>query len=119
MAFGNSVAKLEPVAVLVAFRPEDSEDDEKLAMDVLGFFLANRNVSETIEGVARWRLLELTVHRTVQETKRAMEILVERGFLKRTPVRGSEDLFSLDDEQRDVAKSFLQDQRKKGEDSET
>jgi hypothetical protein len=95
--------------------PFRSEDDEELIKHVLEFFVSYPRAADTVEGVARWRLLELTVHQTIQETERAIEVLVEKGFLKRTPVHGSEDLFSLNEEERSAAQAFLAQKKKRRE----
>jgi len=93
--------------------PFRSEEHEELVKHVLEFFFKNPNTSDTVEGVARWRLLGQTVRQTLEETRQAMEILVKKGFLRVTPVAGSDDLFSLNEDHRDPAQAFLRGQRDK------
>jgi hypothetical protein len=70
----------------------------KRAKEVLDHFLRNPQAADTLEGVARWRLLRETVHRGVEETAEALEWLVSEGFLKETPTTYSKPIYSLNPE---------------------
>lgn len=64
--------------------------------EVLSYFVRNPNVTDTLEGVARWRLLEERVHRTLVETGDALEWLSELGLLVKTSSAASGNVFRLD-----------------------
>ena len=42
-------------------------------MEILSYFLRNPLAADTLEGVARWRLLDEVVYRKVEETRAALE----------------------------------------------
>lgn len=70
----------------------------KRAKEVLAHFFRNPQAADTLEGVARWRLLRETVHRGVDETAEALEWLVSEGLLKETPTTYSKPIYSLNHE---------------------
>ena len=74
---------------------------------ILSYFVRNPRGTDTLEGVARWRLLEEQVHRNLQETETALAWLVSRGFLQEAKTPGSGPVFRLDPEQRGGAVEFL------------
>jgi hypothetical protein len=51
------------------------------AREVLAYFVRHPQAADSLEGVARWRLLEETIYRRVEEVEEALRWLVERGFL--------------------------------------
>jgi hypothetical protein len=65
------------------------------AKEVLDHFFRNPQAADTLEGVARWRLLRDRVHRGVEETAEALEWLVAEGFLNETPTTYSKPVYSL------------------------
>jgi hypothetical protein len=80
---------------------------EDVAKDILSYFLRNPQAADDLEGVARWRLLSQTVHRDVEETSRALDWLVEQGFLDRVSRVSSRAIFHLRSEQRAEAEAFI------------
>ena len=82
---------------------------EDIAKDILSYFLRNPQAADDLEGVARWRLLNQTVHRDVEETSRALDWLVHHGFLGRVSRTGSGTIFRLRSEHRDAAEAFVSD----------
>jgi hypothetical protein len=67
----------------------------RLAADVLSFYLEHPQTTESAEGLARWRLLERCVEKTMNETEQAVAWLVEKGYLCTVPGLGSRRLFAL------------------------
>ncbi len=67
----------------------------EIAQEILGYFLRNPNAADNLEGIARWRLLEQVVYRTLDETQEAVEWLVEQGVLLETPTTGFGPVFRL------------------------
>lgn len=86
-----------------------SKPQDDVARHVLRYFLRNPHASDDVEGIARWRLLDQVVRDAVEDTTRALELLVARGFIKRVAIAGPRYLFSLDPEKRDAAERFLQE----------
>ena len=76
-------------------------------MEVLDHFVRNPQAADTLEGVARWRLLRETVHRSVEETAEALEWLVAEGLLNETSTTYSKPIYSLNPQVIDEAKELL------------
>jgi hypothetical protein len=86
---------------------DDPQPDETVVKEVLNYFLRNAQAADSLEGIARWRLLDEVVRRKVEETRWALEWLVQRKFLRKTKVAGGEPVFSLNQKKIPEAKSFL------------
>jgi hypothetical protein len=52
--------------------------------EILQHYLANPQTADSLEGIAEWRLIDDFVRQRAEETRRAVEWLVERGLLVRT-----------------------------------
>ena len=81
---------------------------EDIAKDILEYFLRNPQAADDLEGVARWRLMSQTIYRDLQETRQALEYLVQKGLLTRVSRPGSA-FFRLQTEQRAGAEAFVAD----------
>jgi len=82
-------------------------DEEKLARYILGYFLRNPQSADSLEGVARWRLLDETIHHALTETRGALERLVAEGYLLQVSVPGSDRIYVLNAEKRGEAEKFM------------
>ena len=80
---------------------------EDIARDVLDYFLRNPQAADDLEGVARWRLLSQMVQRDVEDTSRALDWLVQQGYLDKIARTGSGVIFHLRGERRAAAEAFL------------
>ncbi len=78
-----------------------------LAKDLLNYYLRNPASIDTSEGLARWRLLEEYVERTVRETEEALGWLVRHGFLRELRRPGGRPVFVMDPERRADAETFV------------
>lgn len=65
------------------------------AREILEYFMRNPKAVDSLEGIARWRLMEQAIHRTVSETEGALEWLVEKGYLIEVEQPRSSRLFRL------------------------
>ena len=74
------------------------KEQPKRAKEVLDHFVRNPQAADTLEGVARWRLLRDAVHRGVEETAEAIEWLVAEGFLNENPTTYSKPIYTLNTE---------------------
>jgi hypothetical protein len=87
---------------------QSEHHENELAREILGYYLSHPQSADSLEGVARWRLLDAAVQRALTETSRALEWLVEQGYLSKVSAPGSEHVFSLNPEKREEAAAFMQ-----------
>jgi hypothetical protein len=99
-------------------RHKDPDDD--VVKQVLGYFVRNPKTADTLEGIARWRLLEERVQKSLLQTEAAIDWLVGQRYLEEVTVAGSkETIFRLNpkrlsDAVRLLAKSKADRVRKTG-----
>jgi hypothetical protein len=62
---------------------------------VLQYFLRNPKACDSVEGIARWRLLESVVDAMVTETHEALRRLVAKGVLAEENAPGMQTLYRL------------------------
>jgi len=65
------------------------------AREVLAYFARNPQAADSLEGIARWRLLEETIRERVEEIERALSWLVAEGFLQQEAAAGAAPVFRL------------------------
>lgn len=87
------------------------DPERERAREILSYFVRNPRAADSIEGVARWRLLDQTIHRTVDETRQALQWLVAQGFLRESKTMGSGTIFDLNPERQAEALRFLGPER--------
>jgi hypothetical protein len=75
----------------------------------LSYFVRNPQAVDSLEGVARWRLLDEAVHFRVSATHEALLWLVERGLLRQSQGPGLQTVFWLDPDQKEEAERLLAD----------
>lgn len=85
------------------------KSQQEVAGEILSYFLRNPEAADNLVGIARWRLLEEAVHRTVAATESALRWLIAQGYLQEVPVQGTETIFQLNPEKREEAELFLKD----------
>ena len=68
------------------------------AKQILAYFVRNPGAADSLEGIARWRLLETIVQRSLAETAEAIRRLVAEGYLCEKDVPGSDSIFLLNQE---------------------
>jgi hypothetical protein len=85
----------------------DMPKDPAVTRHVLSYFVRNPQAVDSLEGLARWRLLDEVVHLRVSETHEALAWLVERGILLQTEGPGRAPVFSLDPERKEEAERLL------------
>jgi hypothetical protein len=92
----------------VALPRHNKELDRAIIRQVLGYFVRNPKAVDTLEGVARWRLLEERVHESVRQTKAAIDWLVKEGYLEEVVTPGGKaPVFRMKAERKDDAIQFL------------
>jgi len=83
-----------------------------IVRQILNYFLRNRSAADSLEGVARWRLLEEQIQRSLQETDAALKWLVAKGYLEEIKPAGSVPLFRLAPDRQAEALEFLEERNK-------
>lgn len=86
---------------------DDEEVDWSTVRDILRYFRRNPQAADTIEGVARWRLLDERIERNVTQVSRAIEWLVCRGFVVQEFTSPSTSIFRLNQLEHRDASRFL------------
>ena len=84
-----------------------------MARAILDYFLRHPEAADSLTGVARWRLLEEAVQRSVATTETALRWLLEQGYLRQRQIAGGERIFQLNPEKRDDAELFLEVKQRK------
>jgi len=106
---GTEVACSESVRGTLHLSSGTGKSQQEVAGEILSYFLRNPEAADNLVGIARWRLLEEAVHRTVAATESALRWLIARGYLQEVPVQGKERIFQLNPEKREEAELFLKD----------
>ena len=78
-----------------------------LAKQVLAYFVHNPNAADSVEGIARWRIMDEKIRFTVQETFAVLRWLVAEGYLDEVPTRGAGRIFRLNSERIDDARELV------------
>jgi AAA+ superfamily predicted ATPase len=81
------------------------------AREILAYFVRHPQATDSLEGVARWRVQQEAIHHTVEHVSQALDWLVELGFLMRETRTGSVPLFRLNESKVADAARFLADAR--------
>jgi hypothetical protein len=92
----------------VALARHDTALDNEVVKQVLGYFVRNPRTADTLEGIARWRLLEERVQKSLLQTEAAIDWLVGEKYLEEVTVAGSKEaIFRLNPERRSDAVRLL------------
>jgi hypothetical protein len=89
-----------------------SQESQNLAKEILAYFLRNPQCADDLHGITRWRLLDQMIHHALQDTRAALDLLVNQGYLTADSPTGSEPTFRLNDEKRNEALRFVKDKTK-------
>lgn len=86
-----------------------SQDSENLAREILAYFLRNPHSADDLHGITRWRLLDQMIHHALHDTRAALDLLVQQGYLTKESITGSDPVFRLNADRQTDALSFVQD----------
>lgn len=75
-----------------------NQAEPEMAREILEYFVRNPRAADSLEGVVRWRLLEIVVRRQMEQAKAAVAWLVERGYLVENGTPASGPLYRLNEE---------------------
>jgi hypothetical protein len=94
-----------------------SQDSENLAREILAYFLRNPHSADDLHGITRWRLLDQMIHHALHDTRAALDLLVQQGYLTKESITGSDPIFRLNADRQTEALSFVQDDDTKDTDA--
>jgi hypothetical protein len=80
---------------------------DKIAREILSYFLRNPRAADSFEGVARWRLSEEIARRSVVGTEDAMRWLVENQYLSEEKIPGGKIIYRLNMRRREDAERLV------------
>ena len=86
-----------------------SQDSGNLAKEILAYFLRNPQSADDLHGITRWRLLDQMIHHALQDTRAALDLLVQEVYLINESTAGSDPIFRLNTESKDEALNFIED----------
>jgi len=84
------------------------------ARQILSYFVRNPSAVDSLEGIAKWRLLEEEIHRGVLETQQALEWLSGQGYLIESMQAHTGKLYSFNAAKRAEVQSLLHAERPPG-----
>jgi hypothetical protein len=84
-----------------------TRDALRAAKQIISYFLRNPRAADTLEGIARWRLLEEHIHQSVRLTQRALQTLVAMGLVVARHTESSGTIYYLDKSKCEEAERFL------------
>jgi hypothetical protein len=87
--------------------PNDPSVEREMAREILSYFVRNPHAADSLEGVARWRLMDEIVRRKLDETEAAIAWLVEQGYLTSAMSLGGTATFRLNLGRIDEAREFV------------
>lgn len=79
-----------------------------VAKEILRYFLRNPEAVESLTEIARWRLMQEQIRRTVEETQRALTWLTAEGYVQEEFRLGTERLFQLNPARKQDAEFFVE-----------
>src|SRR6266542_2047859 len=85
----------------------DQPPDRAMASEILIYFLRNPQAADSLEGVARWRLMDEVIRRKLDETEAALEWLVAEGYLTTSTSPGGTTTFRLNPNPTKDIRQFL------------
>ena len=85
---------------------------DEVARQVLSYFVRNPQAADSLEGIARWRLLEERLHQSLRQTEAAIAWLVKKGYLQEIRTAESACLYRLGPDRQQEAVRFLSRRRK-------
>jgi hypothetical protein len=89
------------------------DSKEQVATEILSYFLKNPGAADSLTGIARWRLLEELVQRSVEATEAALDLLIAQGYVVEVTHASSDRIFQLNSERLKEAESYLRKERER------
>ena len=83
-----------------------AEDQRRLAVEILTYFVEHKDAVDSLEGISGWRLLGARVRSTVESTQQVLDLLVSRGYIRKIDT-ASGPLYQINPEKLAGAEHFL------------
>jgi hypothetical protein len=80
---------------------------DEVAREILRYFLRYPDTTDSLAGIARWRLMQETVRHSVERTSKAMQWLISEGFMQEETRVASGKIFRLNVGRREEAAEFM------------
>ena len=93
---------------------DDAGRAAEIVKQIMSYFLRNPTATDSLEGIAHWRLLEEAIHRNVFATEEALQWLVKEGYLLKIDRPRSRRLFRLNPARQKDAESLVDAQSEGG-----
>lgn len=77
------------------------------AQEILSYFLHHPEAADSLTELSRWRLMEQTVRRSVEDTREALDCLIAEGYVREVTRVGTESLYQFNSARREDAELFL------------
>ncbi|HUK47759.1 MAG TPA: hypothetical protein VLW06_09210 [Terriglobales bacterium] len=77
------------------------------AREILAYFLRNPDAADSLVELARWRLMEEAVRRSVEKTEAALNWLIQHGYVREETRMGTERIFQLNPARRAEAERLM------------
>jgi hypothetical protein len=84
---------------------DEPKVDTQLAREIVRYCVENPNAAGDLEDFVRWRLMDQRVRHQLAEARKAIDWLVARGLLSRSPA-GATSIFALNPDRRREAEHF-------------
>jgi hypothetical protein len=84
-----------------------AKSKEEVAKEILNYFLRHPETADNFLGIARWRLMQEEIHRSVATTAEAVRWLIAEGYLNRASTEGPDEIFQLNPEKIREAQAFI------------
>jgi hypothetical protein len=80
---------------------------DRATSEIMTYFLQHPTVADTLEGIARWRIMLQKIEQTVDETAAALRVLVKDGLIDEVKRASGEPLFRLNGRKRKEAERLV------------
>jgi hypothetical protein len=80
---------------------------EKVAREIMRYFLRHPVAADSLEGIARWRLMLQKIDQTVEETAEALHALVDADLMEEVQGPSGEPVYRLNASKREEAERLL------------
>jgi hypothetical protein len=78
--------------------------------EILSYFLHNPGAADTLTEIARWRLMQEMVRRSVERTEAALKWLTAEGYISAESHSGTEPIFQLNPARKADAEALVHEE---------
>ena len=85
---------------------------QSVAREIMSYFLDHPEATDSLEGIARWRLMLRQIDRTVEETAVALRFLIKEDLIEEVQSQSGPPLYRLNSGKRKEAELIVQDTKR-------